>query len=96
MAPALAYPMPLRRVLYTTNAIESLPTQIHKIIKTRAHCPTDDAASKLLYLALRNIGKNGRTNQQILARGRSASHGLLRRSAARQPMANSPIHTQNS
>jgi putative transposase len=57
VAPALAYPMPIRRVLYTTNAIESLHMQIRKIIKTRGHFPTDDAASKLLYLALRNIAK---------------------------------------
>jgi putative transposase len=57
VAPALAYPMPIRRVLYTTNAIESLHMQIRKIIKTRGHFPTDDAARKLLYLALRNIGK---------------------------------------
>ncbi len=52
----------IRRVLYTTNAIESLHMQIRKIIKTRGHFPTDDAASKLLYLALRNIGKKWRAN----------------------------------
>jgi putative transposase len=57
VAPALAYPMPIRRVLYTTNAIESLHMQIRKILKTRGHFPTDEAAGKLLYLALRNIGK---------------------------------------
>lgn len=57
VAPALAYPMQIRRVLYTTNAIESLHMQIRKIIKTRGHFPNDDAASKLIYLALRNIGK---------------------------------------
>ena len=53
--------MAIRRVLYTTNAIESLHMQIRKIIKTRGHFPTDDAASKLLYLALRNIQKKWRT-----------------------------------
>lgn len=57
IAPALQYPMTVRRVLYTTNAIESLHMQIRKVIKTRGHFPTDDAASKLLYLALRNISK---------------------------------------
>lgn len=57
VAPALAYPMQIRRVLYTTNAIESLHMQIRKIIKTRGHFPNDEAASKLIYLALRNIGK---------------------------------------
>lgn len=57
VAPALAYPMAVRRVLYTTNAIESLHMQIRKVIKTRGHFPHDEAATKLLYLALRNIGK---------------------------------------
>jgi transposase-like protein len=50
-----AYPPAIRRLLYTTNAIESLHMQLRKIIKTRGHFPTDEAATKLLYLALRNI-----------------------------------------
>lgn len=57
VAPALAYPLTVRRVLYTTNAIESLNMQIRKVIKTRGHFPNDEAASKLLYLALHNIQK---------------------------------------
>ncbi len=42
---------------YTTNAIESLNMQLRKIIKTRRHFPTDEAAIKLLWLALRNVLK---------------------------------------
>lgn len=57
IAPALAYPMAVRRVLYTTNAIESLNSQLRKPLKARGHFPNDDAAAKLLYLALRNIDK---------------------------------------
>lgn len=57
VAPALAYPLAVRRVLYTTNAIESVHMQARKILKTRGHFPTDEAAAKLLYLALRNIEK---------------------------------------
>jgi len=53
--PVFAYPPAIRRLLYTTNAIESLHMQLRKIIKTRGHFPSDEAASKLLYLALRNI-----------------------------------------
>jgi transposase-like protein len=53
--PAFAYPPALRRLLYTTNAIESLHMQLRKIVKTRGHFPNDEAATKLLYLALRNI-----------------------------------------
>jgi putative transposase len=42
-------------VIYTTNAIESINAQLRKIIKTRGHFPNDEAASKLIWLALRNI-----------------------------------------
>lgn len=57
IAPALAYPLAVRRVLYTTNAIESLNSQRRKPLKARGHFPNDEAAAKLLYLALRNIQK---------------------------------------
>jgi transposase-like protein len=53
--PFFAFPPEIRRVIYTTNAIESVNAQVRKIIKTRGHFPTDDAASKLIWLALRNI-----------------------------------------
>lgn len=53
--PVFAYPPAIRRLLYTTNAIESLHMQLRKITKTRGHFPTDEAAMKLLYLAIRNI-----------------------------------------
>ena len=52
--PFFAFPPAVRRVIYTTNAIESLHMQLRKIIKTRGHFPSDDAALKLLWLALRN------------------------------------------
>lgn len=57
VTPGFAYPPEIRRILTTTNAIESLHMQLRKIIKTRGHFPTDEAATKLLYLALRNIHK---------------------------------------
>jgi len=55
VVPAFAYPPAVRRILSTTNAIENLHRQLRKIIKTRGHFPTDEAALKLLYLALRQI-----------------------------------------
>lgn len=55
VTPFFAYPPEVRRVLYTTNAIESLNMRLRKIIKNRGHFPSDEAATKLLYLALRNI-----------------------------------------
>ena len=53
--PFFAFPPAIRRVIYTTNAIESINARLRKIIKTRGHFPSDDAASKLIWLALRNI-----------------------------------------
>jgi transposase-like protein len=52
--PFFAFPPEVRRVLYTTNALESLHARLRKIVKTRGHFPTDAAATKLLWLALRN------------------------------------------
>ena len=53
--PFFAFPPAVRKVIYTTNAIESINSRLRKIIKTRGHFPSDDAASKLIWLALRNI-----------------------------------------
>jgi putative transposase len=53
--PFLDFPLEIRRVLYTTNAIESMNFQLRKISKTRGHFPDDDAAVKLLYLGIRRI-----------------------------------------
>jgi len=53
--PFLAFPVELRRVIYTTNAIESLNYQLRKIIKNRGHFPNDQAVVKLLWLAICNI-----------------------------------------
>ena len=53
--PFFAFPPPIRRVIYTTNAIESVNARLRKIIKTRGHFPSDEAARKLIWLALRNI-----------------------------------------
>jgi len=55
--PFFAYPEAVRKIIYTTNAIESLNMSLRKIIKNRGHFPSDDAATKLLYLALRNAAK---------------------------------------
>jgi putative transposase len=53
--PFFAFPAHILRVIYTTNAIESVNARLRKIIKTRGHFPSDDAASKLIWLALRDI-----------------------------------------
>jgi transposase-like protein len=51
----LAFPPDIRRLIYTTTARESVHAPLRKIIKTRGHFPNDDAATKLLWLALRNL-----------------------------------------
>jgi transposase-like protein len=53
----LDFPPELRRMVYTTNAIESLNYQLRKIIKTKGHFPDEDSTTKVLSLALRNIEK---------------------------------------
>ena len=52
--PFLSFPQDIRRIIYTTNAIEALHRQLRKVLKTRGHLPSDDAALKLLFLAVRN------------------------------------------
>lgn len=53
--PFFAFPPEVRKIVYTTNAIESVHARLRKIIKSRGHFPSDDAATKLIWLALRNI-----------------------------------------
>ena len=53
--PFFAFPPEIRRLIYTTNALESVHARLRKIIKTRGHFPNDDAATKLIWLALRNL-----------------------------------------
>ena len=57
LTPFFAYPADIRKVIYTTNAVESLNMSLRKVIKTRGSFPNPDAALKLLYLALEHIAK---------------------------------------
>jgi len=54
--PLFAFPPDIRKMIYTTNAVESLNRSLRKIIKTRGSFPNDEAAMKLLYLAIQNAG----------------------------------------
>jgi putative transposase len=68
--PFLEFDTAIRKVIYTTNAIESINYQLRKIIKNRGHFPSDDAAIKLLYLGIRNItGRHIDGDGLILERG---------------------------
>jgi putative transposase len=66
--PFLAFPPDLRKIIYTTNSIESLNYQLRKIIKNRGHFPHDDAVIKLLWLAIRDI-EDKRARQRAKERG---------------------------
>lgn len=57
VVPFLVYPDEIRRVIYTTNAIESVNMSLRKIIKNRGSFPNDEPSLKLLYLALQNISQ---------------------------------------
>jgi putative transposase len=57
LKPFFAYPADIRKVIYTTNAVESLNMSLRKVIKTRGSFPTEEAALKLLYLGLTHIAK---------------------------------------
>ena len=60
MVPFFAFPPAIRKMIYTTNAVEALNRSLRKIIKTRGSFPTDEAALKLLFLAIRNAGVHWR------------------------------------
>jgi putative transposase len=61
--PFFAFPEAIRKVVYTTNAVESLNMTLRKVIKTRGSFPSEEAAFKLLYLALRNVAAKWHTIQ---------------------------------
>ena len=56
--PFFAYPQDVRRMIYTTNAIESLNSTLRRSVRARGHFPSDEAATKLIWLQLREITKN--------------------------------------
>ena len=63
--PFFEFPEEVRKVIYTTNAVEALPRGLRKIIKNRGSFPSEEAALKLLYLALRNISAKWETVQHF-------------------------------
>jgi putative transposase len=83
--PFLAFPPELRKIIYTTNAIESLNFQLRKIIKNRGHFPNDDAVIKLLWLAIRDVEDKRarqRAEEKGIPRGERRAPGRLVEGAA--------------
>src|SRR5882757_1838083 len=85
--PFLAFPPELRKIIYTTNAIESLNYQLRKIIKNRGHFPTDDAVIKLLWLAIRDI-----EDKRARQRAKEAGTPRGRRKAAGRLVEGATVH----
>jgi putative transposase len=78
--PFLAFAPAVRKVIYTTNSIESLNYQLRKIVKNRGHFPSDDAVIKLLWLAIRDIEDKrarARAKQQNLPKNKRTAPGKL-------------------
>ena len=67
VVPFFAFDPAIRKIIYTTNAIEGLNRVIRKTIKTRGSFPTEEAATKLIYLAIRNFEKGGRNVREWYA-----------------------------
>jgi transposase-like protein len=59
VVPLFAFPPAIRKMIYTTNAVESLNRSLRKIIKTRGSFPTDEAALKLLFLSRQSRNQTG-------------------------------------
>jgi putative transposase len=85
--PFLGFPPALRRIIYTTNAIESLNYQLRKIIKNRGHFPNDVAAVKLLWLAICNIEDKRAIQRAKERKGSTGSHLLEGAATAGWPQA---------
>ena len=85
--PFLAFPPEVRKMIYTTNAIESLNYQMRKIIKNRGHFPNDDTVIKLLWLAIRDIeDKRARERaNEIRSTGKQTQSTRATRRGRRRP-----------
>jgi putative transposase len=63
--PFFAFPEGVRRIIYTTTAIEALNSKIRRAVRTRGHFPGDDAATKLLYLVLNHAADEWKRPQRL-------------------------------
>ena len=71
ITPFLAFSAPIRRAIYTTNAIESLNSTVRRAVRTRGHFPNDRAATKLIYLALRGVAQKWKNPPKYWQEARS-------------------------
>lgn len=67
VTPFYAFRAAIRKIIYTTNAVESLNRVLRKTLKTKGSFPTEEAATKLIFLAIRNFEKGGRAVREWVA-----------------------------
>jgi hypothetical protein len=96
IVPFLALPGELRRVVDTTNTIEGLHRQIHKAINTRGHFPDEQAANKLIYLAIEKSEGKGRANRAWTPARAALKIHFGDRFPERHPPTNQPDLTQGN
>jgi putative transposase len=92
--PFFGFPVAVRRIIYTTNAIEALNAKLRRAVKTRGHFPTDEAAIKLLYLVLRNVAAGVENAAAGMVRSQDPIRHHFRRQIRNGMMVNRP-RTQN-
>ena len=79
MIPFYAFPAEVRRIIYTTNAIEALNAKLRRAVRARGHFPTDEAALKLLFLVLNRAEKEWRMPATGVGHGQGPVRHPLRR-----------------
>ena len=78
--PFFAYPQEVRKMIYTTNAIESLNAKLRRSVRIRGHFPNDEAATKLIWMQLREITKNWKMPPREWSAAKAQFAGGIRRS----------------
>ena len=91
--PFFAFPVAVRRIIYTTNAIENLNAKLRRAVRTRGDFPTDDAAMKLLYLSCARSRENGKCRRANGARPRPNSPSCSTKGSSRRDGQPAP-HTE--
>jgi mutator family transposase len=94
--PFLAFPPDVRRAVYTTNTMEALNRQIRKIIKTRGQFPTEDAARKLIYLAITRAQTKWRRASQLEHRAGRVQDSLRRSHPRQRNLTFTPSHHRSN
>ena len=95
--PFFAFAPEVRKIIYTTNAIESLNSQVRKAVRSKGHFPSDQAATKLIWLALRNISREVEEPTDLVACCQGAVGDPVRRTIRFERLINATgSHTEIS